>query len=120
MPLRFRSAAMKGIRDMNRALPVVCILVGIPAALRAQSGWIQRTPALSPVARGSSLIEYDILRGVTVVFGGYGNAGILGGPTWEWDGTNWAQRLPANSPPPHDSVAHAFDPGRGRVVMFGG
>jgi hypothetical protein len=101
-----------------QALPLLCVMVGMLGEPRAQSGWIQRTPVQSPGARGANLIEYDIIRGVTVVFGGYNNA-VIGG-TWEWNGTNWTQRLPSISPPPHDGVTHTYDIRRARVVMFGG
>jgi hypothetical protein len=109
---------MNVMNPTHPALPFLCVMAGLLGAPRAQYGWVQRTPVQSPGARGANLIEYDLIRGMTVVFGGYNNQ-VIGG-TWEWDGTNWSQRLPATSPPPQDSVAHAYDIGRGRVVMFGG
>src|SRR5262249_42467557 len=81
-PPRSRTPSPAAMKLSNPALPLVCVLAGLLGELRAQSGWIQRAPVQSPGARGANLIEYDLVRGVTVVFGGYNNA-VIGG-TWEW------------------------------------
>ena len=60
--------------------------------------WTQRTPTTAPEARMDCGIAFDPVRGVTVVFGGYGIGGGQLGDTWTWDGTSWTHLLPATSP----------------------
>lgn len=91
---------------------------GAVSALVAQSGWLQRAPLQSPPPRGFHGLAYDLLRGETVLFGGWDN--IYLGDTWTWNGTSWTQRLPANAPPARLAHAMAADLTRGRVVVFGG
>jgi hypothetical protein len=83
----------------------------------ATAQWVQRTPSVAPSARGSHVLEYDVVRSRAVLFGGY--PGFLN-DTWEWDGNTWAQRFPAHSPPGRDGAANGFDLSRQRVVVFGG
>lgn len=80
--------------------------------------WIQRSPPASPPARDGHAMAYDSLRGVTVLFGGYGTDYL--DDTWEWNGTNWTQRFPALSPPARDYHAMTYDSVRGVTVLFGG
>jgi hypothetical protein len=62
-------------------------------------------------------MAYDSIRGVTVMFGGYGDTFF--GDTWEWDGTSWTLRSGAG-PAPRTRHAMAFDSARGVTVLFGG
>jgi hypothetical protein len=64
-------------------------------------------------------MAYDSARGVTVLFGGYGNTDVVGN-TWEWNGSFWVQRSPLNSPSARSDMAMAYDPARGVTVLFGG
>jgi formylglycine-generating enzyme required for sulfatase activity len=86
------------------------------------TNWTQSSPATSPVARQGLAMAYDAARGVTVLFGGYGNIGGYGGlsDTWEWIGTNWTHRSPAISPPGRWNHAMAYDSTRSMTVLFGG
>ncbi|MBL8934516.1 MAG: hypothetical protein JNM69_08175 [Archangium sp.] len=64
-------------------------------------------------------MAWDPVRQRVVLFGGSGQAGVLG-DTWEWDGTTWTQRTPITSPPARRAHAMAWDEGRQRVIIFGG
>jgi hypothetical protein len=69
-------------------------------------------------------MSYDVLRDVTVLFGGLTASNItaaaLRNDTWEWNGAAWLQRSPAVLPPPRTGAAMAFDPTRARTVLYGG
>ena len=83
--------------------------------------WQQATPTVSPSARNSHAMAFDVARGVQVMFGGYaGDTNPPLGDTWEWNGTDWTQRAPAASPPPRWGHHLAYDSRRMRVVLFGG
>jgi hypothetical protein len=62
---------------------------------------------------------YDSSRGVSVLFGGYGEPGYLQ-DTWEWNGSTWSQRFTAHLPPARDWSAMTYDGRRHVVVLFGG
>ena len=66
-------------------------------------------------------MAYDTWRGVTVVFGGVtlGTGGLLGGDTWEWDGTMWRHRA-VPGPSARTLTQMVFDCARGVTVLFGG
>lgn len=77
-----------------------------------------------PPARKMHAMAYDPVRGVTVLFGGDSNTGMLD-DTWEWNGSSWIERIPDD--PEHDGApsarcrhAMAYDPQRQVVVLFGG
>jgi len=77
--------------------------------------WVDR---ISPVEPRSGLaMTYDIVRGVTVLFGGIG--GNYKGDTWEWDGTEWSLRS-TTGPTRRYRHAMAYDSVRGVTVLFGG
>jgi hypothetical protein len=64
-------------------------------------------------------MAYDLLRGVTVVFG---NDPTYLRKTFLWDGTNWTEHPPQSGTHPRLRGAHVsmcYDLGRDRVVMFG-
>jgi hypothetical protein len=81
------------------------------------SGWT-RHRGVTPPPRAAHAMVYDARRGVTVVFGGMGEAGRLG-DTWEFDGTAWKQ-IAAPGPSGRVSPGAAYDSKRGVVMMFGG
>jgi len=94
------------------------IAVALAGSAVAQTGWSQLLPATQPPPRGFHAIAYDLLRGTTVMFGGWDSAPLA--DTWEWAGVNWSPRLTANSPSPRCCNALAFDLSHGRIVLFGG
>src|SRR5581483_10553135 len=53
------------------------------------SSWLQRSPVTSPMGRDGHSLAYDLVRGRTVMFGGFQGGGEFFNETWEWNGTNW-------------------------------
>jgi len=73
-----------------------------------------------PSPRSGLAMAYDQARGVTVLFGGTGDSGLLD-DTWEWDGHTWTPRgRGGDSPPAREGHAMAFDQASGKVLLFGG
>jgi hypothetical protein len=105
----------KTARRCPRSL-LVSLLVAAPAA--AQVTWTRHSPTVSPPARRSHALAYDLGRQRVVLFGGL-DAALLS-DTWEWDGSTWTQRAPAASPPARYAHALAHDLLRQRTVLFGG
>ena len=54
--------------------------------------WKLQPVPLAPSPRSFHAMASDASRGVTVIFGGSGSAGLLG-DTWEWNGARWTQRI---------------------------
>jgi len=66
-------------------------------------------------------MAYDMVRQVTVLFGGYDYDGsFVNGETWEWNGASWTQLYPNPAPSPRFGHRMAYDVFRGVVVLFGG
>lgn len=80
--------------------------------------WQPLPLSMFPSARNSSAAAFDVYRGVTTLFGGYGG-GPLGG-TWEFGPAGWIQRATFVQPSPRWGHGMAFDSRRGVVVLFGG
>lgn len=87
--------------------------------------WTQKSPATVPPTRQQATMDYDLARGVIVMFGGRIHGGPAG-PTgaqndlWEWDGTDWTL-IPAINPPGiRYSANMVYDIGRGVHVLWGG
>src|SRR5687768_11467423 len=87
-------------------------LVGTAAA---HSGWLLRVPVTQPPPRGHHTLAYDLLRGRTVLFGGWDGGRLA--HTSQWSRVNWTLRTTASSPPPRCGNALAADLSRGRVVL---
>ena len=100
----------------SRLLPALVLAT----SAAAQLGWSQVHPATRPPARSNQGMAYDMLRGVTVLFGGGAFNNLPLGDTWEWNGVNWTQRATAVSPPARYGHAFTFDIARARVVLVGG
>jgi hypothetical protein len=83
------------------------------------AAWHDVTPAVSPPARASSAMAYDVARQRTVLFGGSGGSGLLH-DTWEWDGTSWTEASPQATPEPREGHAMVYDRARGHVMMLAG
>ena len=94
------------------------------------SQWSQASPAVSPPARSSPVLEYHAARGTLVMFGGFdvqavlhvGTISVSGlplGDTWTYDGTTWTP-VTGSAPPPRDFHSSAYDRIRGRMIVFGG
>ncbi len=90
------------------------------------SGWEETIPEVSPNARSSHAMNYDALRGRSVLFAGFEDTGWPQyernrlADTWEYDGTEWVETTPGSSPPARSSHAMTFDVARDRTVVFGG
>ncbi|MGB6724391.1 MAG: kelch repeat-containing protein, partial [Terracidiphilus sp.] len=81
--------------------------------------WNQLSPATPPPARFATSLAYDSAHAQVVMYGGFGDSGIVG-DTWLWNGTNWTQANPANSPSARSNQTMVYDAAQGAVVMFGG
>lgn len=78
--------------------------------------WTRRAVG-GPAARTGHAMSFDSVRGMTIVFGGYGTDYL--GDTWEWDGSSWDLRA-TTGPSPRKDARMAFDGARGVAVLFGG
>ena len=83
--------------------------------------WADRTPQVDfPTERTGATATYDVARDRVVLFGGYGNEGLLN-DTWEWDGTSWSVRTPTGAKPtPRAYTSLAYDSANAKVMLFGG
>lgn len=83
--------------------------------------WTQITTAAAPPVRLTHGMTFDVARGRTVLFGGYGTGAATHlNDTWEYDGVNWTQVATASSPSARGGHAMTHDVVRGRTVLFGG
>jgi len=107
---------------LDQARGVLVLFDGDTAATWEWNGsaWNRRTPPVSPPARSSFAMAYDVARARTVLFGGTNAPLVALADTWEWDGTTWSQATPAVSPPARKSHAMAWDPVNGQVLLYGG
>ncbi|MCA8976355.1 MAG: hypothetical protein KDC98_16670 [Planctomycetes bacterium] len=93
------------------------------------TNWTPQSPATSPSGRYFGGMAHDVIRNVTVLYGGL-SATFFGASykddTWEYDGSTWTQVPTANSPggyignPGVGEVSMAYDLVGQRIVMFGG
>jgi len=65
-------------------------------------------------------MAYDSARGVTVLFGGFGDDYQVYDDTWHRDGTDWSLQSPSNSPPPNYRHAMVYASNREMTVLFNG
>ncbi len=86
--------------------------------LRASEGWVRRCLPRPPAREGAAMV-HDPGRGVTWLFGGSGEWGLLG-DMWAWDGVGWSRRKLIAAPPLRDRAAMTRDPERRRLLLFGG
>lgn len=86
-----------------------------------QNTWTQVTPAsgIAPSPRYGCRMVYDLVRGVSVLYGGWSGSGFTN-ETWEWNGLDWAQVQTVNQPSGRDRFAFGYDLARGKSVLFGG
>ncbi len=106
-------------RSLAVVLAFFALCVFAPAAAQAQpNGWAERAPSASPSPRRNHAMAFDAARGVTVLFGGFGDIGLVA-DTWEWNGTDWTQR-PVSGPSARSVSAMVYDSNRGVTVLFGG
>ena len=80
--------------------------------------WTQRSD-FGPSPRYAGAAAYDSNRSRTVVFGGYSNARVALGDTWEWDGSFWTQ-MQDIGPLARAYTSLVFDSTRQVSVLFGG
>ena len=85
------------------------------------TNWTQAAPVLSPGGFWKHAMCYDLVRGVTVLFGGATN-GLPGATdgTYEYDGTTWVPRVTATTPGWRENHSMCFHTNLGVSVMFGG
>lgn len=85
------------------------------------AAWSQIATANTPGGFWKHAMSYDVLRGVTVLFGGATN-GLPGATdgTYEYDGTDWTQRTPTTTPGWRENHSMCFHTNLGATVMFGG
>ncbi len=82
--------------------------------------WQQQHPAHLPNPRMRAGMVFDERHGVTVMFGGEGEANATYTATWTWDGADWTLQDPATVPPARHLFGMAYDAARGFVDLFGG
>lgn len=82
--------------------------------------WRERTPSTRPSPRSDAGAVFDVLRNVTVLYGGRLAGGQELGDTWEWNGAVWTPRTFAMSPPPAGGTQPVFDSLRNRVCVLVG
>ncbi len=80
--------------------------------------WTNKTPTVSPAARGFTSLTYDPQRHRVVLFGGTGITTF--GDQWEWDGTTWTQVTFLDAPLARDQATMAYDAIQKQLVYFGG
>jgi hypothetical protein len=80
--------------------------------------WRQIHAPTAPSPRTMHGLCYDVLRGRTVLAGGWNLSAV---ETWEFDGADWSQLVTPREPTAlggYARYASAFDQARGRVVTF--
>src|SRR5262249_6598126 len=83
------------------------------------ANWNQIATAVSPPARDTHALAYDLVRGRTVLFGGQ-SPNVFHGDTWEYDANTWVHVATATAPSPRGYHGVAYDQVRARTVLFGG
>ncbi|MBL8725040.1 MAG: hypothetical protein JNK49_13400 [Planctomycetes bacterium] len=84
------------------------------------STWTQRTHSQAPSPRWGHAMDFDPVRGVTVLHGGFSGSTHLN-DVWEYDGVTWRQRQPnSTQPATRESPGLAFDTRNSRMVVYGG
>jgi MYXO-CTERM domain-containing protein len=87
---------------------------------RGDPGWIQLNPTTGPEARAEHAMLFDKKRGLTVVYGGSTQAGVVD-DLWTWDGAQWAELKPAgNKPPPLKLASLVYDEQTDQYLLYGG
>lgn len=83
--------------------------------------WTQLSPATSPSVRGGSVMSYDSVNNIFVLFGGMNEYNYLP-ETWTFNGTTWTQvAVPAGTGPSGKNFAQmCFDTHAGKTILFGG
>lgn len=115
-----RSQVTKGLLTLAALLTLMAVLSVLTyAADPASANWTKLSPATSPAARVYSTMVYDPVSKKIVLFGGFGQNGMLN-DTWTFDGTTWTQQQTAVAPTGRTGSAMAFDKRSQKIVMFGG
>jgi hypothetical protein len=82
--------------------------------------WVQLTPTVSPTPRSGMAMEYDMVSGKIVLFGGFGAEGFYLDDTWTFDGVTWTKLAPPVSPPARTAGGMTYDLAIQKLVLFGG
>ena len=81
--------------------------------------WTLRSTT-GPSPRSSHSMAYDLMRGKTMLFGGYDIQSYeYNAETWAWDGSSWTQ-LSSGGLSARAEHAMAYDTARRQMVLFGG
>ena len=115
----------------DRVRDVAVLFGGLAGAIGATSDtwawdgtrWTEVTPGVpmtSPPARSAHAMAWDPVRGVVVLFGGFGATNQALNDTWLWDGTAWVLASPAMAPAARAGAAMAWDTIGQQIIMFGG
>lgn len=87
----------------------------------ASQAWTQLTPTTNPTTRRTGAMEFSLLNGGTLMYGGlqFGPTATLD-ETWLFNGVDWTQLTPTTTPPPRWGHRMVYDSRRARIVTFGG
>jgi hypothetical protein len=80
--------------------------------------WTEKTPAISPAARGFTTLAYDPQRRRIVLYAGAGITTL--GDQWEWDGQTWTQVTFLDATVAGDQATMAYDAIQKQLIYFGG
>jgi hypothetical protein len=83
------------------------------------SSWSDRAPASAPSPRLDVGLAYDVVRNVSVLFGGSSSGNDTLDETWEWNGASWTN-VRGECTPSSSSPAMAYDAARSRVMVYTG
>jgi hypothetical protein len=114
-----RQVGTKLVKHVPNRMRYFEIAMALIAAVCFACDYVRAADEYSPGPRYGHEMVYDEARGVTVLFGGFGEDGMPKGDTWIWDGEAW--QLAANDgPSPRKWPAMAYDARRGVVILHGG
>jgi hypothetical protein len=108
-----------GGRDGNGFFGDTWELAVASSATATGQEWTQKQTSAAPSLRNGPGMVFDVARGKTVLFGGFGGVNTLG-DTWTFDGTSWLQANLAVAPPARTAPGMSYDSGRSATVLFGG
>lgn len=84
--------------------------------------WTERFPATTPGGLTHYAMSYDLVRGVSVLYGGQPSTLLVGNTddTWEWDGTDWTLADASSAPGPLERASMCFHVAGNVTILFGG
>jgi hypothetical protein len=84
--------------------------------------WTEMSPTISPPARMSHAMVYDVANERAIVFSGYGAGGPTVNDTWAYDYSmnTWEEMSPAIAPHARYGTAFTYDEVNESMIIFGG